>query len=384
MTQTIVNGSTIANLNNWRAVYDANGDKVEDDPGSIQFLVDGNQVLSEINPPFGDTFANGTITVGNGTHTFQVRAQRQRHLLATNTLTATVGTATPAAELDGRVTQTIANGSTMSDPVGWRGVYDENGDKVEDDPGRSSSSSTASRCSPRSTRRSATPTTSARPPSPTAPHLPGARRQRQRHPPRHQHRHRHRQNSRPTAADLDGRVTQTIVNGSTMSDLNNWRGVYDENGDKVEDDPGSIQFLVDGNQVLSEINPPFGDTYDFGTPPSATAPTPSRCAPSTTAAPCSPPTPSPPPSTTRHHRGHDGSDAAWQPRVASASPTGAAISWTAATDNVGIAGYGLYAIRVVGTTPQTTATFNSLTCGTGYPVASTPSTRPATRRPPRP
>ena len=30
--------------------------------------------------------------------------------------------------------------------------------------------------------------------------------------------------------------------------------VYDKNGDKVEDDPGSIQFLVDGKLVLTEIN----------------------------------------------------------------------------------------------------------------------------------
>ena len=79
----------------WRAVYDRNGDKVEDDPGKIEFLVDGNQVLSEINPPFGDTFANGSITVGNGTHTFQVRALSDSGtLLATNTATATINTQT--------------------------------------------------------------------------------------------------------------------------------------------------------------------------------------------------------------------------------------------------------------------------------------------------
>ena len=84
---------------NWRAVYDANGDKVEDDPGSIQFLVDGKQVLSEINAPFGDTFATGSITVGNGQHTFQVRALNDSGtLLATNTVTATIANRnTPAA-----------------------------------------------------------------------------------------------------------------------------------------------------------------------------------------------------------------------------------------------------------------------------------------------
>ena len=68
----------------------------EDDPGSIQFLVDGKQVLSEINAPFGDTFAIGSITVGNGQHTFQVRALNDSGtLLATNTVTATIATATP-------------------------------------------------------------------------------------------------------------------------------------------------------------------------------------------------------------------------------------------------------------------------------------------------
>ena len=50
-------------------------------------------MLSEINAPFGDTFANGTITVSNGQHTFQVRALNDAGtLLATNTVTATVTT----------------------------------------------------------------------------------------------------------------------------------------------------------------------------------------------------------------------------------------------------------------------------------------------------
>ena len=97
VTQTIANGSTITDLVNWRAVYDANADKIEDDPGSIQFLIDGNQVLSELNPPFGDSFADGSITVANGSHTFQVRALNDTGtLLASNTVTATVNkTTTP-------------------------------------------------------------------------------------------------------------------------------------------------------------------------------------------------------------------------------------------------------------------------------------------------
>ena len=61
--------------------------------------------------------------------------------------------------------------------------------------------------------------------------------------------------SNTTPPSSTGAVTQTIANGSTIADLINWRAVYDANGDKVEDDPGSIEFLIDGNQVLSEINP---------------------------------------------------------------------------------------------------------------------------------
>ena len=105
VTQTIANGSTISNLNNWRGVYDANGDGVEDDPGSIQFLIDGNQVLSEINAPFGDTFANGTITTTTAsTPSRCAPSTTAGTLLATNTVTATVDnqhTTTAAAELDG-------------------------------------------------------------------------------------------------------------------------------------------------------------------------------------------------------------------------------------------------------------------------------------------
>ena len=142
VTQTIANGSTLSGVVNWRAVYDKNGDKVEDDPGSIQFLVDGKEVLSEINPPFGDTVGFwASTTVSNGPHTFQVRALNDSGtLLATNTVTATVNNRTsppppPPPSSTGAVTQTIANGSTLSDVVNWRAVYDKNGDKVEDDPG---------------------------------------------------------------------------------------------------------------------------------------------------------------------------------------------------------------------------------------------------------
>ena len=272
MTQTIANGSTVANLVNWRAVYDKNGDGTEDDPGSIQFLVDGNQVLSEINPPFGDTFANGTITVSNGQHTFQVRALNDSGtLLATNTITATIGTGTPP------------------------------------------------------------------PPPPSS----------------------------------TGAVTQTIANGSTVANLVNWRAVYDKNGDGTEDDPGSIQFLVDGNQVLSEINPPFGDTFANGTitvsngqhtfQVRALNDTSTLLATNTVTATVN--NQATPPADT---------SAPSQPgnlRVVSATSTSATIAWNASTDNVGVTGYDISrAGTKVGSTPTTSYAMNGLSCGTAYSV----------------
>jgi chitodextrinase len=59
-------------------------------------------------------------------------------LLATNTVTATVGTTSPSSpppSSTGTLTQTIANGSTLSGSVSWRAVYDKNSDKIPDDPG---------------------------------------------------------------------------------------------------------------------------------------------------------------------------------------------------------------------------------------------------------
>ena len=140
--QTIANGSTIPGIVNWRGVYDGNGDNVEDDPGKMEFLIDGKLVLSEQLAPFGDSFADGSITTSNGQHTFQVRALTDSGtLLATNTVTATVGSQTPTPpppppSSTGAVKQTIANGSTIPGIVNWRGVYDGNGDNVEDDPGK--------------------------------------------------------------------------------------------------------------------------------------------------------------------------------------------------------------------------------------------------------
>ena len=74
MTQTIADGTSLSGAVNWRAVYDRNGDNVQDDPGSVRFLVDGNVVLTEQSMPFGDTtgfWASSSVT--NGRHTFEVR-----------------------------------------------------------------------------------------------------------------------------------------------------------------------------------------------------------------------------------------------------------------------------------------------------------------------
>ena len=60
------------------------------------------------------------------------------------------------------------------------------------------------------------------------------------------------QTTPPPPPSSTGSVTQTIANGTTITDLVNWRAVYDKNGDKVEDDPGKIEFRVDGNPVLTE------------------------------------------------------------------------------------------------------------------------------------
>lgn len=91
ITQTIQNNSTIENIDGWRAVYDVNSDGTEDDPGKITFSVDGTLVLSEEQPPFGDSFADGSVVVPDGQHQFTVRALSDTDVpLATNTVSATV------------------------------------------------------------------------------------------------------------------------------------------------------------------------------------------------------------------------------------------------------------------------------------------------------
>jgi chitodextrinase len=56
--------------------------------------------------------------------------------------------------------------------------------------------------------------------------------------------------------------------------------------------------------------------------------------------------------------------------VTGATATSITVAWTASTDNVGVAGYGLYrGATSTGTTPSTSATFSGLSCGTGYTLA---------------
>ena len=171
-----------------------------------------------------------------------------------------------------------------------------------------------------------------------------------------------------------GVVTQTIANGSTVANVVGWRAVYDRNGDGVEDDPGRIEFYVDGKQVLSEINAPFGDTFAEGTitvangshtfEVRALTDSGTQLAKNTVTATVNGPTTPPPPP--------GDSVAPSQPanlRVMSASPTDVTVGWSASTDNVAVTGYGLYrGTNRVGQTAQTTAKYSGLSCGTAYQV----------------
>jgi chitodextrinase len=56
-------------------------------------------------------------------------------------------------------------------------------------------------------------------------------------------------------------------------------------------------------------------------------------------------------------------------RATAAASTSVTIAWTGSSDNVGVAGYGLYrGTSRVATTAQTTHTYDGLTCGTAYQV----------------
>jgi chitodextrinase len=270
--QTIANGATLPSIVDWRAVYDRNGDGREDDPGKMEFRVDGRVVLTEDLIPFGDTFAVGSIKVANGSHTFEVRAlDTTGTLLATNTVTATIG-------------------------------------------------------------------------APSAPPPSGTR-----------------------------TVQQTIANGATLPSIVAWRAVYDRNGDGREDDPGKMEFRVDGRVVLTEDLIPFGDTFAVGSIKVANGShtfevraldtTGTLLATNTVTATIVAPT-TPPPSADTTAPSQPGNL-----RITSATATSVTIAWNPSTDNVGVTRYDVHRSGTrVGSPTTTSYVLNGLTCGTAYPV----------------
>ena len=185
------------------------------------------------------------------------------------------------------------------------------------------------------------------------------------------------------SASCCGTVTQTIADGSSLSGAVNWRAVYDRNGDDVQDDPGSVRFLVDGNVVLTEQSMPFGDTAGFWASSSVTngrhtfevraiSDTGTVVATNTVTASIAndtsspPPPPPPPPPAPAADTTAPSSPSSL--RVVSATATSVTIAWNAATDNVAVAGYGLYrGSSQTGQTQQTTASYG-MSCGTAYQV----------------
>ena len=279
VTQTIANGSTLSNLVNWRAVYDRNGDKVEDDPGTIAVPRRRQPGALRDQPALRRHLRQlGLHHRQQRPHTFQVRALNDSGtLLATNTITATIDNQTPPppppTSSTGTVTQTIANGSTLSESRQLARRLRQQRRQGRGRPRHDrSSSSTATRCCPRST---------------------------------------------PPFGD-------TFANGSIT--VNNGQHTFQV---RALNDSGT---LLATNTVTATINnqttppPPTGDTIA-----SVAAEQPQgrvgdrRRASRSRGTP--PPTTSPSPATTS----------------------------TAARASMG-------------TTPQTTATFSGLTCGTGYPV----------------
>ena len=368
----------------WYAVYDGNGDKVEDDPGKVEWRVDGNLVRTEVDVPFGDDSSFWPSTsVANGSHTFEVRAVNgSGTVLAKNTITATVANATtppPPPSSTGSITQTIANGATVKGVVSWYAVYDGNGDKVEDDPGKvewrvdgnlvrtevdvpfgddssfwpSTSVANGSHTFEvravngsgtvlaKNTITATVANTTTAPPPPSS----------------------------------TGSITQTIANGATVKGVVSWYAVYDGNGDKVEDDPGKVEWRVDGNLVRTEVDVPFGDDSSFW--PSTSVANGSHTfevravngsgtvlAKNTITATVANTTTPPPPTGDQVAPSKPGNL-----KVTSASATNVGVAWSPATDNVGVTGYDVYrGSTLTTTTPQTNATLTGLSCGNAYQV----------------
>ena len=147
------------------------------------------------------------------------------------------------------------------------------------------------------------------------------------------------------------------------------------NGDKVEDDPGKVEFPVDGKgRARPRTMIPFGDDAGFWTSKSvangshtfevrALNDTGTVLATNTVTATVD---------NTTTHRRRPATVAPSQPgnlKVTSASATNVGVAWTPATDNVGVTGYDVYrGSTLTTTTPQTNATFTGLSCGNAYQV----------------
>ena len=211
ITQTIANGATVKGVVNWYAVYDGNGDKVEDDPGGSSGVLTATS-SDRGRVPFGDDASFWASTsVANGTHTFEVRAVNgSGTVLAKNTVTATVANTTttpPPPSSTGSITQTIANGATVKGVVNWRARLRRQRRQGRGRPGKVEWRVDGNLVRTEVDSRSVT--TPASGPSTSVAngiaHVRGARCQRLRHRARQEHRHRdRRQHHHPAAAELDG------------------------------------------------------------------------------------------------------------------------------------------------------------------------------------
>ena len=216
----------------------SNGDKVEDDPGKVEFLVDGNLVLHrDQTSPFGDDRRLLGVHVGQRTasHTFEVRAVNDSGtVLAKNTVTATVANTTTAAaaELDGH---DHPDDRERCDGQGCRELACRlrrvTATRSRTTRARSSSVVDGNRrARPRSTSRSAITSASGHP----------------RRSANGKHTFEVRavngsgtliakntvtatvaNTTTPPPPSSTGAMTQTIANGATMKGVVNWRAVYD-------------------------------------------------------------------------------------------------------------------------------------------------------------
>ena len=131
-------------------------------------------------------------------------------------------------------------------------------------------------------------------------HLPGARPQRRRHRPRHQHHHRHRRQQVDAAADHDRhRHPDDRQRRHPLRRRSTGAPSTTKTATRSRTTPARSRSTSTAPRCCPRSTRPSATPPASGPPPpSTTANTPSRCAPSTTPAPSSPPTPSPPPSPT--------------------------------------------------------------------------------------